>query len=314
MEGVNLPNFYNHNISLNQNDFLNLIQCGRELSVPGFAYPQYNNAYIIMIVKSGKGTLEARGEIYKLSKYDAFIIHPNELSILTADPKNPWELCFFSFNGKIADTLLERTAFKDNTISVPLKNDDLANDILEATAYMNNHSYSEFQTFKFLFEFISYFDVHKTLPINRNKAPEQKYVSEIKKYIQANYIQPIKISDIADKLNINRSHLYRIFKSQMGMGVEDYIITIRINHAKTLLKNTEFPVATIATLVGYKNYTTFFKRFKQTVGVTPLEYRKDANKWQNTRLKFKNSRRVFFLKILKLISYVKYKLFCLFPT
>ena len=101
-------------------------------------------------------------------------------------------------------------------------------------------------------------------------------VDEIKKYIQANYIQPIKISDIANKLNINRSHLYRIFKAEMGIGVEDYIISIRINHAKSLLKDTELSVNSIATLVGYKNYTTFFKMFKQTVGITPLEYRKNS--------------------------------------
>ena len=67
-----------------------------------------------------------------------------------------------------------------------------------------------------------------------------------------------------------------LIKSEMGIGVEDYIISIRINHAKSLLKDTELSVNTIATLVGYKNYTTFFKMFKQTVGITPLEYRKNS--------------------------------------
>ena len=127
-----------------------------------------------------------------------------------------------------------------------------------------------------MFDFISYFDFQNSLPQNRRESNTPKYVTEIKKYIQANYIQPIKISDIADKLNINRSHLYRIFKAEMGIGVEDYIISIRINHAKSLLKDTELSVNTIATLVGYKNYTTFFKMFKQTVGITPLEYRKNS--------------------------------------
>ncbi len=275
MDTINLPNFYNHNVSLNPNEFLNLVQCGRDIGSPGFAHPQYNNSYVITIVRSGKGTLEARGELYKLSKNDAFITYPNELSILTADNSDPWELCFFSFNGKIADNLIQRTVFKDNVISVPLRDNSLSNDILEATNFMNSHSYSEFQTYKYLFEFISHFDLHKSILLNKSESNEQKYVTEIKKYIQSNYIQPIKIADIADKLNINRSHLYRIFKNEMGMGVEDYIINIRINHAKVLLESTEFSVTTISNLVGYKNYTTFFKRFKQTVGITPLEYRQN---------------------------------------
>lgn len=275
MQTVNYPNFYNHNVSLNPNDFLNLVQCGREVGTPGFAHPRYNNAYIITIIESGKGTLEARGQIYKLTQNDAFITYPNELSILTADSTDPWELRFFSFNGQIAANLIRRTVFKDGTIALPLKNSTLSKDILEATTFMNTHSYNEFQTYKFLFEFISHFDVNKSIVINKTQSREQKYVTEIKKYIQSNYIQPIKITEIADKLNINRSHLYRIFKSETGIGVEDYIINIRMNHAKVLLKDTEFPVATVANLVGYKNYTTFFKRFKQTVGVSPVDFRQN---------------------------------------
>lgn len=276
METINLPNFYNHNVTVKPNEFLFLTQCGREVSAPGFARPQFTNSYIITVVKSGKGTFESRGSFYKVSKHDALLTHPNELTILTADAKNPLELCFFAFSGSVAADLLQRTAFKDGSVSVTLKDDSLAKKILDATAYMNNHTYNEFQTFKFLFDFISYFDFQNSLPQNRRESNAPKYVTEIKKYIQANYIQPIKISDIANKLNINRSHLYRIFKSEMGIGVEDYIISIRINHAKSLLKDTELSVNTIATLVGYKNYTTFFKMFKQTVGITPLEYRKNS--------------------------------------
>ena len=273
MDNANLPNFYNHNVTLNQNEFLNLIQCGRDMGTPGFAYPHYNNFYIINIVKSGNGSLETRGKFYNLTKNDAFITYPNELSILTADSKDPWELCFFAFNGKMAADLLQHTIFKDDVITVPLKDNSLSNDILDATDFMNNHSYSEFLTFKYLFKFLTHFDSHTTFPIKQAENREQKYVAEIKKYIQTNYIESIKVTDIADKLSINRSHLYRIFKNEMGMGVEDYIVNIRINHAKVLLESTEFPVTTVANRVGYKNYTTFFKRFKQTVGITPLEYR-----------------------------------------
>jgi AraC-like DNA-binding protein len=273
MDNANLPNFYNHNVILNQNEFLNLIQCGRDMGTPGFSYPHYNNFYIINIVKSGNGSLETRGKFYNLTKNDAFITYPNELSILTADSKDPWELCFFAFNGKAAVDLLQRTIFKDDVITVPLKDNSLSNDILDATDFMNNHSYSEFLTFKYLFKFLTHFDSHTSFPIKQAENREQKYVAEIKKYIQANYIESIKVADIADKLSINRSHLYRIFKNEIGMGVEDYIVSIRINHAKVLLKSTEFPVTTVAHRVGYKNYTTFFKRFKQTVGITPLEYR-----------------------------------------
>ena len=272
MEHINLPNFYTHTVSFNRNEAFSLLQCGKDLSSPGFSYPNYNNTYSITFVKSGKGTLEARGKVYHLEKNAAFISYPNELSIQTADMTEPWELYFFSFNGSLVKKFLKRTVFKNETIVVYLKSSSLPKDILEAATFMNTNSYSEFQSFEFLFKFLSHFDIQKSL-IGAESQSESKYVSEIKKYIQTHYLEPIKITDIANKLNINRSHLYRIFKSEIGMGVEEYIISIRINHSKTLLKNTEIPVTSIANLIGYKNYTTFFKHFKEIVGMTPAEYR-----------------------------------------
>lgn len=272
MEHINLPNFYTHTVSFNQNENFSLLQFGKDLSSPGFVYPNYNNSYSITFVKSGKGTLESRGKIYHLQKNAAFISYPNELSIQTADTQEPWELYFFSFDGALVKNFLRRTVFKHNTV-VYLKSSSLPKDILEAVTFMNNRSYSEFHAFEFLFKFLSHFDVQKSFIKADRHVSESKYVSEIKEYIQSNYLQPIKITDIANKLNINRSHLYRIFKNEVGMGVEEYIISIRINHSKILLRDTKIPVSSIANLIGYKNYTTFFKRFKEIVGMTPAEYR-----------------------------------------
>lgn len=275
MENMNLPNFYTHNVNFNQNAFLSIHQIGRDISSPGFSYPQYHNSYTISIVKNGKGTLETLGKKYNLSANDAFLTLPNELSVQTADNEEPWELCFFSFSGSLAPQLLEKTVFKNGTVVVKMKNGDLAHDIINTSVILNSESYSDFSLFECFFKFLSHFDIQKAFPLTETNNGQQKYVGEIKKYIQAHYLEPIKISEIADQLNINRSHLYRIFKKEEGMGVEDYIINIRINHAKILLKDTSLTVSAVSTLVGYKNYATFFKRFKLTTGITPLEYRKN---------------------------------------
>lgn len=278
MDFSNLPNFYSHSVSYNQNDYLNLIQFGRDVSSPGFSYPQYQNAYIIYYIKSGKGILETQGKKYSLSKNNAFVIQPNELAIQTADKKNPWELYFFSFNGTLAHHILNRTIFKNGSHTVSLKENSFPEEIVNAVNYSNYTPHSVFTMLEFLFKFISYFDIYKSVPQQKSENSEQKYVAEIKKYIQSNYLTQIKISDIADRLNINRSHLYRIFKAETGMSVEDYIINIRITQAKFLLTDTLLPVAQISSLVGYKNYTTFYKMFKRITGTTPLEYRKNKSK------------------------------------
>lgn len=273
MNYTDLPNYYTHTISYSQNSFITIYQLGRNISTPGFTYSNYNNNYVVWVVRNGKGTFETGGKKYNLSKNDVFLTLPNELSIQTANQKEPWELCFFTFDGPLAKELISKTIFKNSTVTASLKSNALANEIISSAIFLNSIAPSEFSLLEIFFKFLSFLDIRKTAPLISEAESQNKYVAEIKKYIQANYLSPIKISDIADKLNINRSHLYRIFKNEMGINVEDYIINIRINHAKTLLSTTSLSISAIASAVGYKNYSTFFKRFKGTTGITPYEYR-----------------------------------------
>lgn len=273
MDYTSLPNFYTHTPSHSQNPILAVEQLGRDISTPGFSYPHYNNTFVLYVVRKGKGTLEINGKKYLLSKNDAFLTLPNMLSIQTADEKEPWELCFVSFVGSAVEELIEKTVFKNKTVTITLKNDKLAEEILHSAVTLNSSTHSDFSLLECFFRFLSYLDLQKATVMTDNEDGQNKYVTEIKRYIHSNYPEPIKISEIANKLSINRSHLYRIFKSETGIGVEDYIINIRMNHAKVLLKDTSLSVSAVAALVGYKNYTTFFKRFKLATGITPIEYR-----------------------------------------
>lgn len=278
MEYTNLPNFYTHTSSYNKNSILSVEQLGRDISTPGFSYPHYDNTYVLSVVRNGKGTLETDGKKYNLSKNDAFITQPNVLSIQTADDEDPWELCFVSFQGDRAKDILEKTVFKNGAITVKLKNGDLAEEIIRCAVQLNTKPHSDFTLLEYFFRFLSYLDSQKNYITSDEEINQNKYVTEIKKYIHSTYPETIKISEISDKLSINRSHLYRIFKNEVGMGVEDYIINIRISHAKSLLKDTSLSVTAVSALVGYKNYTTFFKRFKETTGLTPIEYRQKTSK------------------------------------
>lgn len=276
MEYADLPNFFAHTVTHSQNSYLSVHQIGRDKSTAGFSYPHYNNHYVISIVKSGKGVLESGGKKYYLSQNDVFISMPDELSIQTADQNKPWELCFVSFGGSAADELINSTIFKNGNVTATLKSNALANEIIKATVFLNSNTTSDFLLLEYFFKFLSYLDTQKLVPAPIDNKNENKYVAEMKKYIQANYLNTIKISDIATKLSVNRSHLYRIFKKETGTSIEDYIINIRMTHAKTLLTTTNMTVSDIANAVGYKNYSTFLKRFKQDVGLTPLEYKKES--------------------------------------
>lgn len=92
-------------------------------------------------------------------------------------------------------------------------------------------------------------------------------------YIYKNYKQHISLSDAARYIGVNSSYLSRKFKKECGTGFNEYLNKIRIEYAKILMENGYKNIKEIVTEVGFKNYNYFFKVFKDSQGMTPLEYK-----------------------------------------
>lgn len=94
-------------------------------------------------------------------------------------------------------------------------------------------------------------------------------------YIEDHYCDPITIQDIADHLGINRSYLHRVFKSFTGVSIQNYLLDYRIRQACILLKNTDLSIRVIAHSVSFIDPLYFSRLFRQKMGVSPSEYRKE---------------------------------------
>ncbi|MEG0767019.1 MAG: AraC family transcriptional regulator, partial [Clostridia bacterium] len=78
---------------------------------------------------------------------------------------------------------------------------------------------------------------------------------------------------IAERFGMTASVLSRRFKEQMGCNISDYISTRKTSFACTLLRTTTMTVTEIAQRLGYMQYSSFVRQFKQQKGVTPTAYR-----------------------------------------
>ena len=85
--------------------------------------------------------------------------------------------------------------------------------------------------------------------------------------------QEWRIEDIAGELHISRGHLQKAYKQFFGTGIIETVIELRMDMAKSLLKETDKSVTEIAALCGYASYVYFTKQFKKSIGMTPSVYR-----------------------------------------
>ena len=99
-----------------------------------------------------------------------------------------------------------------------------------------------------------------------------QYVFNAVKYIQFNYSHDISIDDIAKAVGVSRSHLYRVFMSNVGQSPIDYLTSYRISEACHLLRNSQLSIAEIAVSVGFFDQFYFSRVFKKAKGVPPSKY------------------------------------------
>ncbi len=95
----------------------------------------------------------------------------------------------------------------------------------------------------------------------------------VKDFVDRHYTEDINRDSLGCVLYFDPDYASRLFKKQYGISFTNYVIQKRITEAKKLLTDTTMPISTIASKVGYDNYSYFTRLFKKEVGVTPINYR-----------------------------------------
>lgn len=111
-------------------------------------------------------------------------------------------------------------------------------------------------------------------------------ISRFQGYISDHYMEDLRIDELAEYCHISETHLRRIFTTYMKMSPLEYINTIRIQAACDYLKKTDQPIADIAHKCGFTTNSTFNRNFRQVTGMTPLEWRKRPENYEQQLLKF----------------------------
>ena len=108
----------------------------------------------------------------------------------------------------------------------------------------------------------------------RDERKNDSHVEECKSYIDQHLHKDIKVGDIAPALGISRTYLARIFKSEEGITLQQYIQREKCRRAERLLIHSNYPVALISEYFGFSSPSYFGTCFQQWYGMTPSAYRR----------------------------------------
>lgn len=92
-------------------------------------------------------------------------------------------------------------------------------------------------------------------------------------YIQAHLGEDLSLKRISAEAHISPPHLVRLFRAEVHHSPHEYIIQLRMNRAKHLLKTTALPIKVIAAEVGYGSESSFTGAFTDRIGISPRKFR-----------------------------------------
>ena len=102
---------------------------------------------------------------------------------------------------------------------------------------------------------------------------EQGMSHRLLHYISEHFTEPLSLESVAHALGISRIHVSHIFSQQLRIKFRQYINTLRIERACSLLRDPAYSVSQVAYMCGYENPRTFHRAFQAQCQCTPREYR-----------------------------------------
>ena len=97
--------------------------------------------------------------------------------------------------------------------------------------------------------------------------------SPVLHYIRNNY-RSLTLTDLADHFHYSKPHLCTLIKQNTGVSFTELVKRLRMTRAEEYLINTDMSIGSIASSLGYSSTDHFSRVFRQTYGISPVEYRK----------------------------------------
>lgn len=114
------------------------------------------------------------------------------------------------------------------------------------------------------------------LPAARPATREELYrrLHRARDYAAASFDSAVTLDAMAQAADLSPNHLLRTFKQAFGQTPHQYLVFLRLEHARYLLEQTERSVTEICFDVGFESLGAFSWLFRRRVGVAPAEYRR----------------------------------------
>ncbi|MGN1121770.1 MAG: AraC family transcriptional regulator [Eubacteriales bacterium] len=235
--------------------------------------PQLNTSlksesvYKIHYVCGGSGFLHTFGNVQPLAEGDIFFTFPGTPFCIRSE--DSFSYMYISFLGARANRIMEKLRISASHFYFPACTEVYA---FWKNAFDTRRDLTDILSESVLLYTFAYIGNKMSEPEEKGQRTEETFL-KVKKYIDDHFTDAdLSLAVISAELRYHPKYLSGLFKKKMGIGTVQYLNTIRIQNACTLIEQGLTSVNEIATLSGYKDALYFSKCFKIKMGMSPRSY------------------------------------------
>lgn len=163
-----------------------------------------------------------------------------------------------------------------NSFSSPLENTFLTELTRRETPFFGSEQMIQISLEHLLISLYRNFDVTRRNSTTLKRGIEQDLLHNVLSFLNDHISEKLSFKQITDSLGVSATTLKKLFKEQTGDGVMTYFAKMKINIAKSLIREGNLNVSQISSYLGFDSIHIFSRRFKQITGMSPTEYGKSV--------------------------------------
>jgi AraC-like DNA-binding protein len=236
----------------------------------------YHDHFQILYALEGEGEITLGNDSYSFSKDSVVLIVPETIHSINATSKLTVLVLAFSvpaLNPYMQGSLLEHFQYHSKFYELDLLSASEIKPLFRKILYeqKNVDTYSKFATPILLLQIIVI--LLRQQGTKKIEDANDMRSLQMKEYIESHYFENITAEKFSMLFNISTRYMNDIFKRKYQETPLQYLQKVRINRAKELLLETDKDIVSVCFEVGYENLSTFYRTFRNLVGISPNKYR-----------------------------------------
>ena len=237
--------------------------------------PEGIDQHIIIYCTDGSGWLEIADRHVTLSASQFMLIPAGTPHRYAADANKPWTIYWVHFRGDSANEIVASTLKNTEQLSKDVSYTETRIRVFENICTNLEKGFSE-DTLRFVNMTFSHFlsSLIYMEKLNITSPDDGNSVNKAISFMQKNAEDILKLSDVAQAVNLSPSHFSALFKDATGHAPMEYFAQLKIQKACQYLTFTNMTVKQIALTLGIADQYYFTRMFTRLMDISPTGYRK----------------------------------------